>query len=56
MTKIDVGSHHESVLQFVLSLPQNSEGIGLRMNGRPSFGSIRCLRRKDRLQRYGRKK
>ncbi|WP_020470347.1 hypothetical protein [Zavarzinella formosa] len=37
MTEIDVESHNESVLQFLLSLPQDPEGTGLRVNGKTRF-------------------
>ena len=37
MNEIDVERHDESVLQFVMTLPQDPDGTGLRVNGKTLF-------------------
>ena len=43
MNEIDVESHSESVLQFVLSLSQDPRGTGLRVNGKTLFRVVPVL-------------
>ena len=43
MLEIDVESHDEPVLQFLLSLPQDPGGTGLRVNGRTVFRIVPVL-------------